>query len=296
MHFFNHKICVCAHLTQACYAQRTCAEMGIKMQENTQFKRQLCDEILRLESLKKTLEERLQDAPSGKLRIQRTGSGNYTQYYIADATDTRKYLPKNQFSTAQRIAQKGYDEKVKVVIGARVRDAKRLLNQYDKEIGDIYTRLSQERRKLVTPLMKPDEDFIEEWYQKYSGNANPYPNSFPIVTERGETVRSKSEKILADLFYKHQIPYIYEPQIIFQHGKAVYPDFLILNVSQRNTYVFEHFGMMDNPEYAQGAIEKISLYEENNYWYGDNLLYSMETSTRPLNIKNIEAIVRRYLK
>ena len=119
---------------------------------------------------------------------------------------------------------------------------------------------------------------------------------FPLLPKEGKLFGQNRKKFWRIYFYKHQIPYIYEPQIIFQHGKAVYPDFLLLNVSQRNTYVFEHFGMMDNPEYAQGAIEKISLYEENNYWYGDNLLYSMETSTRPLNIKNIEAIVRRYLK
>ena len=78
-----------------------CFVEGEKMQENTQFKRQLCEEILRLESLKKTLEERLQDAPSGTLRIQKTGSGNYTQYYVADSTNVRKYLPKNQFNTRE---------------------------------------------------------------------------------------------------------------------------------------------------------------------------------------------------
>lgn len=266
------------------------------MQENIQFKRQLCEEICRLESLKNVLEERLRDAPGGTLRIQRTGRGNYMQYYVADAANNRKYLPKNQYNIAQKIAQKGYDEKVQMIINARIRNAKQLLNQYDKEIKDIYTQLSQERRKLVIPLMKSDEDFIKEWYQQYSGNANPYPNNFPIVTERGETVRSKSEKILADIFFKHHIPYIYEPQMILQHGKVAYPDFFLLNVVHRKTYVFEHFGMMDNPEYAQGVTEKINLYEENNYWYGDNLLYSMETSTRPLNIKNVEALVGKYLK
>ena len=30
MHFFNHKICVCAHLTQTRYVQRMCAEKEIK--------------------------------------------------------------------------------------------------------------------------------------------------------------------------------------------------------------------------------------------------------------------------
>lgn len=31
--FFNREICVCAHLAQTCYAQKTCAEMRIIMRQ-----------------------------------------------------------------------------------------------------------------------------------------------------------------------------------------------------------------------------------------------------------------------
>ena len=36
--FFTHEICVCAHLTQTRYAQRTCAEMGIKTENQVEIK------------------------------------------------------------------------------------------------------------------------------------------------------------------------------------------------------------------------------------------------------------------
>lgn len=53
--------------------------------------------------------------------------------------------------------------------------------------------------------------------------------------------------------------------------------------------------MMDNPQYAQKAIEKITMYSENGYWYGDTFLFSLETTETPLNTKNIEEILHKFI-
>ena len=68
-----------------------------------------------------------------------------------------------------------------------------------------------------------------------------------------------------------------------------------MNVPQRKTFIYEHFGMMDNPQYAQKAIEKITMYSENGYWYGDTFLFSLETTETPLNTKNIEEILHKFI-
>ena len=136
---------------------------------------------------------------------------------------------------------------------------------------------------------------IQEWYEKNPGRENPYPILQKIFSERGEPVRSKSEKILADLFYRNQIPYVYEPKVWMQDGRIVYPDFLLLNVRTRKAYVYEHFGMMDSPEYSQKASEKINYYMENGYHYGDRFLFSMETIKTPLNTKTVEKIIVKFL-
>lgn len=36
--FLTHKICVCVHLTQTRYAQRTCAEIGVKIENQVEMK------------------------------------------------------------------------------------------------------------------------------------------------------------------------------------------------------------------------------------------------------------------
>ena len=53
--------------------------------------------------------------------------------------------------------------------------------------------------------------------------------------------------------------------------------------------------MMDHPEYIKNTLEKLSLYSENGYWYGDKLLFSFETSINPLNTKNVEKMLNRFI-
>ena len=51
-----------------------------------------------------------------------------------------------------------------------------------------------------------------------------------IITEKGEAVRSKSEKIIADKLYMKEIPYVYEQPLYLKGYGYVVPDFKILNV------------------------------------------------------------------
>ncbi len=264
------------------------------MISNIQFQEHLQQEIQKLSELEKKLQLQLKNAPEETLCINKAGKGKYTQYYIYH-DGKRIYLPVKEQDFALTLAQKEYDEKTLAVIAARLKSAKQLLKKYELSIGDLYLKLSDERKKLVTPIAPTDEVFVKEWYEKYPGSANPYPNHSAIYTERGEMVRSKSEKILADLFLGRNIPYIYEPRMECGKGKTIYPDFLILNVKQRKTYIYEHFGMMDYPEYAKNVFEKLTLYSEHGYWYGDTLLFSFETSNKPLNTKNVEKMLYHFM-
>lgn len=104
-------------------------------------------------------------------------------------------------------------------------------------------------------------------------------------------VRSKSEVILTNLFKKHGIPYVYEPRLLLKDGKAYYPDFLLLNVRKRKTYLYEHLGMMDDPQYISRNLRKINIYADNGYILGNNFLCSFETSDIPLDEKAVEKMI-----
>ena len=76
----------------------------------------------------------------------------------------------------------------------------------------------------------------------------------------------------------------------------IYPDFTVLNVRTRKEMLWEHFGMMDEPEYAEKAVQKIMTYEQNNIFPGENLILTYETRKNPLNQKTIMRKLWQYLK
>lgn len=264
------------------------------MISDTQFKDYLEQKIKELSDLEGIIKKRLINAPEGTLNIHKKGEGKQIQYYNYKQ-GKQIYLPVHNMVHIHALAQKGYDDKILAIVEARLKSAKHLLGKFRNDIREVYSGLSDEKKMLITPIVSTDEMFVKEWYEKYPGSANPYQNNSAIYTEKGEAVRSKSEKILADLFFRRNIPYIYEPMLEIGKGKIIYPDFLLLHVKQRKTYIYEHFGMMDYPEYVKNTLEKLRLYSENGYWYGDKLLFSFETSTNPLNTKSVDKMLRHFI-
>jgi len=113
-----------------------------------------------------------------------------------------------------------------------------------------------------------------------------------IYSDRGERVRSKSEKMIADKLFQLGIPYKYEAPLILEPIGRVYPDFTILNKASRKEIYWEHLGMMDNPEYAEKAVRKINTYESNGKLLGRDVILTFETMRYPLDMRRVEEMLR----
>ena len=74
----------------------------------------------------------------------------------------------------------------------------------------------------------------------------------------------------------------------------IYPDFTVLNVKKRKEYYWEHFGMMDDPSYAEKVLQKLSTYEQNGIFPGEQLIITFETRKNPLNQKQISNLIEHY--
>ena len=53
---------------------------------------------------------------------------------------------------------------------------------------------------------------------------------------------------------------------------------------------------MDDPDYCQGALRKIRMYESFEIIPGKNLILTMEMSTIPLNLAVIKSMIEAYCK
>lgn len=270
---------------------------GCNMDKESRF--ELEQERENLVKLIPKIEKELLKAPEGSL-VTLKARGRYPQYYHYIEGDREKgrngrYLTKKELKLVQRLAQKQYEVDVLECVKKRVSAISIFLKQYqENDTEAVFEKLSEERKKLIIPWFETEETFVNKWKEQMRGNLNEFPKEIELYTESGESVRSKSEKILADGFCRMGIPYAYEPELELADGSRMYPDFALLHKRKRKTVYFEHFGMMDYPEYTVKAIKKITKYEENGYWFGDNFLCTFETSENPLNMRIVEKMLKHY--
>ena len=148
----------------------------------------------------------------------------------------------------------------------------------------------------MEPIFKPVEEIVREFEAiQYTGKEFDELDITEYYTSKGERVRSKSEKIIADELYRYGIPYKYEMPIELDCWKRkvlVYPDFTVLNRRTGKRWIIEHLGMMDNPSYCESAMYKLDTYEKNGILLGDGLILLHETSNTPLNT----IVMKRYIE
>jgi len=255
----------------------------------------LLKEQQRLEHIIETAKIRLKEAPEGTLRLSK--SHDCIQFYHGTRGSKRgTYIVAENEELPRKLAQKSYDEKVVRLAEKRVSQIKNLIKDYeDDEIERIYLREHIERQKLIRPVEPTWEQILNEWKSKeYMGKEFQDGNSV-ILTERGERVRSKTEKIMADYFFHNNIEYKYECPLYLKGMGIVYPDFTFLSIKSGKEIYWEHHGRMDDPMYAKNAIRKIQAYENNHIFPGERLILTYETEQSVLSTGKIEQMVRRYL-
>lgn len=257
----------------------------------------LMQELEELKRVYRDVQQSLANAPTGRLRISHCRTT--TQYYVRDEGERGNghYLPKEKSELARRLAQRDYDESLKKLLEERIATVKNLLEVCEKgEPTDIYDSLSDERKKIVLPRYLSDEEYIEKWQSVEYIHKDFSPDVPEIYSERGERVRSKSEKIIADKLYMMGIPYRYEyPVNIPGYANPFHPDFTILQVKTRKVYYLEHLGRMGDVEYVEKNLRKINIYAKNGICVGENLLLTFETGNYPLDFRSVEEILRRIL-
>lgn len=251
-----------------------------------------------LEIIKLTTES-LKNAPEGNLRISQ--NGKTTQYYYRSKdTDgihrTGKYIKKQNIGLAYELAQRDYDRKILEVAKHRRDTIENFLTEYSQnELQEIYEQMNTHRKKLIISRTVTDNEYIKKWCS-YEYKGKTFAEGLAeIYTEKGERVRSKSEKIIADMLHKAGISYRYECPITLNDIGTIYPDFTVLNIEERKEMYWEHFGMMDNNEYCEKALCKINSYIKNGIIPGKNLIITHETSKHSLETLIVEKMMREYL-
>ena len=173
---------------------------------------------------------------------------------------------------------------------------KRAVSVYEKtNPAALYDCLHSGRRKLVVPYYISDEAYANWWGSVSYRGKSFEKEDVEIYTENGERVRSKSEKILADMLERYGVPYKYECPYEYSGERIIYPDFTVLNKRTRISYFWEHFGMMDDPKYMKNAVFKLEEYQRHGIYPGKQLICTFETKNRPFNVTAAKSLIHEYL-
>ena len=287
--------------------------------------------IAELEEVLKAKQFAVKKNPSGLVRIVRRGKTLlfYKRSSPSDAQGT--YMPRSQEKLARSLIQNDYDKKSIPAIETEIKELQDFLKAYKEKCSDtVYQKLPSTRQEVVTPITLDDEAYASAWL-KVEYRHKKIPEDAPqLFTDNNEQVRSKSEVIIANALKAAGVPYRYEFPLLVDRNAAdnykasdnmdtahvtataksgtktpdfydqdifqLHPDFYCLNLRTRQEFAWEYSGMMDDPEYAARATEKLELYAENGFFPGKNLIITMETSAKPLSSKLLKSLIKTYLK
>ncbi len=142
----------------------------------------------------------------------------------------------------------------------------------------LYTALTRQRERVVVLHQGPLADLLSFSSVKHSETARRYTNLLrdprpqDVGGDRfldanlihraanGTLVRSKSEVIIADALSAADVEFAYEKEFRGHDGSLRLPDFTVEDAATGETYIWEHLGMLSNPQYAHA-------WERKREWY-----------------------------
>jgi hypothetical protein len=242
------------------------------------------------------VKKRIDNAPPGTLRVAKSNSHDQFFQRRSPYDNPGAYISRKDKTLAARLAQKDYDIKLLEVLKQQQKTIDRFLKDFDPDAAkQVYEKLNSTRKLLVTPEFISDEEYVKRW-MSVPYTRPPFKENTPeYYTAKGERVRSKSEILIADALFRHNIPYrcefpVYSGGVIFAA-----PDFNCMNVRLRKEYYWEHLGKMGDEEYMDNNKDKLDKYALEPDFDETKLIITMETGSKPLNTKVVEEKIRKYL-
>lgn len=246
----------------------------------------------RIEEAIQITQSQLKECPVGRLICSR--NGKYSQWRWNDGTK-QIYIPKKKRKFAEKLAYKKYlllrlknliHEKNAIEFYLRHHDSQ--AEQAEKNLIHM-----SEYKELLSPYFKPISQELQEWINTPYEKNNMYPESLVHKAYSGNLVRSKSEVLIDMFLFKNKIPFRYECAL--QVGEMrFFPDFTIRHPKTGKVYYWEHFGMMDDPDYSRRACTKLQIYTSQGICPTIQLITTYETKEHPLTAEEVERIIQKY--
>lgn len=252
----------------------------------------MLNERQRLDEQIKSIELQLSQLPNGNFFCSHTGK--YTKWFQTDGK-TQTYIPKKNRSLAEKLATKKYLSLLLKDLLNEKAAIELYLKHHNPEGSKAERLLSSipEYQQLLSPFFTPISKELLDWMNSPYERNTKYPEKLIHKAHSGIYVRSKSEAIIDMFLHMNHIPFRYECAL--QLGPVItYPDFTIRHPQTGKIYYWEHFGLMDNPDYCKNTYSKLQLYSEHRIYPTIQLITTYETKENPLDAEIVEKTVEHY--
>lgn len=240
--------------------------------------------------------ENKQQSSSPKVSV--TQSHGKPQFFTREKENKKwikKYYKKAQRKYAQQILQEEYINNTIIKLEKNIKLIEKFTTEYKQNRAwTYYENLPSIQQQVLTPVLLPQQTYLEKWEKEPYTQKQFYIDDLKHYTTKNEQVRSKSEVIIADTLNSMGIPYKYEkPLTLGNH--TIHPDFTCLNPRTRKEIIWEHFGLMDDPQYAANSCKKLQTYQNSGLFLGQEIIISWETTTSPFTKFQAQQIASKYL-
>lgn len=254
---------------------------------------------LRLKQKRKNLQKeiyeltkKIQDLPEGKVLCVQ--NGKYTKWYRSNGTKPI-YIPKAEIETIRQLALKKYYEIQKSKYQKELKLVTRYLSFLEAIYDDPEQILYQNSpfQSFLKPYLHNSLLEYEDWIHHDYQHSKSHPEKLIHRTLAGHYVRSKSEAIIANTLFANKIPYRYECGL--QIGDITFfPDFTLMHPKTRKILYWEHFGMMELPDYAKQAFHKLGKYSAYGIIPTIHMIITFETMEEPIDSVRVQHLIDEY--
>lgn len=231
------------------------------------FKENLLAQLFSLKRQEEIIHKELSTLPKGTLIRKHS----HNKIYFYEFIDGKR---RSLFSDDKKIQE--YEKKTSLEFE---------LHKIQKNICTLNQAISN-----YHPLSYPDDGF----WDKLIPDQNNFHPEHKTHLYHNTYYRSKSEVMIASMLTSHGIEFKYEPELQLD-GKTIYPDFVIKRPKDGKIIIWEHSGMFFTEQGPYKFTKKLELYQNNNFYLWDTLIYTFDNQHNSLNVDYIEKIIQTYI-
>ena len=212
------------------------------------------------------------------------------------------YLNKDNKRLISRLLEKRINERILKHIESNLKFLNKLTELYkgiDYILGDGVIKEIEAKVgkgfKVSDFLLLSNTAGLEKTNSSNTQSANFRQDKKIHKTPANIKVRSRAELVIATFLEMKGIEYIYE-QTLRLPFRTVAPDFTIIRKSDGNKIIWEHFGMMDNPDYYESRMELLTEYHEAGWLPYENFIATFGEKDSPIDMTTLETICETMLR